>query len=39
MAYYKYQQYVNYLDYKVFDQICEPGTAAPSSGIYRCEGC
>ena len=39
VAWYKYQKYVNYLDYAQFDKVYEPGISAPSSGIYRCEGC
>jgi len=39
MAYYKYEKFILYSDSRVFDTIHSPGTEAPASGIYRCEGC
>lgn len=39
MALYKYSAYITYSNHTAFDQIYEPGTAAPYSGIYRCVGC
>ena len=39
MAFYKYPQFLTQADDTVFDQIYEPGTATPNSGVYRCEGC
>ena len=39
MALYKYQQYLSSSGHTAFDQLHEPGTPTPYSGIYRCEGC
>lgn len=39
MALYKYQQMLQYSDHQAFDVLHEPGSAAPYSGDYRCEGC
>ncbi|MDP9582526.1 UNVERIFIED_ORG: hypothetical protein J2791_001808 [Burkholderia contaminans] len=39
MAYFKHQQFLDYSNHVAFDQIHDPGVAAPHSGIYRCEGC
>jgi hypothetical protein len=39
MATYKYAQYLAQTNHAAFDTISTPGTAAPYSGIYRCEGC
>jgi hypothetical protein len=39
MAYYKNQNYLATSDSAEFDKIHTPGTAAPHSAIYRCEGC
>jgi hypothetical protein len=39
MAVYKYQQYVEQNSDGSFDQIHNPGIAAPFAGIYRCAGC
>ena len=39
LANYKYQQFLTYSDHAAFDAVHTPGTLAPHSGIYRCEGC
>lgn len=39
MALYKYRDFIEPSSDAAFDQVCEPGTAAPWPGIYRCEGC
>ena len=39
MATYKYSQFLARIDHEAFDKTHSPGTAAPFSGIYRCEGC
>lgn len=39
MAYYKYPQFLTQANLAGFDNIHNPGAAAPWSGIYRCEGC
>lgn len=39
MATYKYSTYLAHNDHAAFDTVSSPGTAAPFSGIYRCEGC
>lgn len=39
MALFKYNQFLAYSTHAAFDQIHEPGTSVPYSGIYRCEGC
>ena len=38
-ALYKYSQYLQQNNHAAFDQIYEPATTTPYSGIYRCEGC
>jgi hypothetical protein len=39
MAYYKYSAFLTASNHELFDQLMSPGTTAPHSGIYRCEGC
>jgi hypothetical protein len=39
MALYKYQQFIAQSTHAAFDQLHEPGSSTPYSGIYRCEGC
>jgi hypothetical protein len=39
MATYKYSQFITQQDHPAYDQVHTPGTAAPYSGIYRCEAC
>jgi len=39
MANYKYLSYFHQSEHVAFDQVHTPGTLAPHSGIYRCEGC
>ena len=39
MALYKYSTYLQSNTDQAFDTLNSPGTAAPHSGIYRCEGC
>jgi hypothetical protein len=39
MAQYKNPQYLSASADGKFDQIHQPGTPAPHSGIYRCEAC
>ena len=39
MAYYKYPEVLTQRQDLQFDQAFHPGAFAPSSGIYRCEGC
>lgn len=39
MAQYKYVQYLNTSDNKVYDALYTPGQNCPNSGIYRCEAC
>jgi hypothetical protein len=39
MAYYKFSQFLEQNDDQAFDLIHQPGSSAPYSGIYRCEGC
>lgn len=39
MAYYKNANYLQHHNDAVFDQINHAGSAAPASGIYRCEAC
>lgn len=39
MAMYKNGAYLQQSQDRAFDQVHSPGTAAPHSGIYRCEGC
>jgi len=37
--FYKYDQFLTTSGDKKFDEIYQPGTPTPYSGIYRCEGC
>jgi hypothetical protein len=37
--FYKYGQFLTKSDDAKFDEIYEPGTATPYSGVYQCEGC
>ena len=37
--YYKYAQFLQRSDDARFDQLHEPGTSTPISGIYVCHGC
>ena len=39
MAQYKYSTYFQTSTAAVFDDVHQPGSAAPQSGIYRCNGC
>jgi hypothetical protein len=39
LALYKYPQHIGKSQDAAFDEIREPGAAAPYSGIYRCEEC
>lgn len=39
MALYKQGNYLTHVEDPAFDQIHEPGIAAPYPGIYRCTGC
>jgi hypothetical protein len=39
MAQYKNSQYLSLSSDPKFDLIHSPGSPAPHSGIYRCEGC
>lgn len=39
MSTYKYAQFLTHIEHEAFDTLHSPGTAAPFSGIYRCEGC
>ena len=39
MAFYKYPNILQKSDDGAFDMIHNPGTSAPYSGVYRCEGC
>lgn len=39
MALYKYGNLLTYSDHQAFDVLHEPGSPAPYSGDYRCEGC
>lgn len=39
MAIYKYPKYFQQSDDGAFDRLHLPGTLAPYSGDYRCEGC
>jgi hypothetical protein len=39
VALYKYSHFIQHIDNAAFDQINQPGIAAPWAGIYRCEGC
>jgi hypothetical protein len=37
--YYKYGDWLTHSTSEKFDEIHEPGTPTPYSGVYRCEGC
>lgn len=37
--FYKYPQWLTQSTDVKFDQVHEPGSATPYSGVYRCEGC
>jgi hypothetical protein len=39
MARYKYSHYLSNLADPRFDPAHPPGTAAPHTGIYKCQGC
>ncbi len=39
MPYYKHDHFLHRSDETLFDQVHDPGVAAPCSGIYRCETC
>jgi hypothetical protein len=39
MALYKDSSHVKYSSDAAFDQVHDPGTAAPFAGIYRCTRC
>jgi hypothetical protein len=39
MAHYKYSHYLTNLPDPRFDPAYPPGTAAPHTGIYKCQGC
>ena len=39
MAYFKYQHFLEQRPGMEFDDLHEPGAAAPLSGVYRCEIC
>jgi hypothetical protein len=39
MAHYKYPQFLQQEDDRLYDTLYEPGDNAPVSGVYRCEGC
>jgi hypothetical protein len=39
MAQYKYFEFLKKNENSVFDNLHEPGAAAPYSGIYRCAAC
>lgn len=39
MALYKYFKFLTQDQGNLFDLTYHPGTDAPASGIYRCEGC
>ena len=39
MAFYKYKQFLKRQEGTEFDDLHAPGTPAPMSGIYACEGC
>lgn len=36
---YKYGAYLSQSNSDEFDKLYHPGTAAPRSGVYRCENC
>jgi len=39
MALYKQGSHLTHVEDSAFDQIHQPGIAAPYPGIYRCTGC
>lgn len=39
MAWFKYQSDLRHSQGPAYDQVHEPGSATPNSGIYRCTGC
>jgi hypothetical protein len=39
MALCKDAQYINHSNANSFDQVLDPGSISPVTGIYRCEGC
>ena len=39
MAHYKYSHYLSNLSDPGFDPAYAPGTTAPHTGIYKCQGC
>lgn len=39
MAWYKNREYIKESSSGAFDDIHDPGEAAPYAGIYRCMGC
>jgi hypothetical protein len=39
MASYKYNSYLSLSDSKEFDNVYQPGVAAPFAGIYKCVVC
>ncbi len=39
MALYKEGRYLRKSDHQAFDQLHNPGSTTPGSGIYRCENC
>jgi hypothetical protein len=39
MAFYKYMTHLVPNQHQAFDNLWEPGTSAPSAGVYRCEVC
>ncbi len=39
MAQYKFERFLKFSSDAMFDKALPGGTAAPKSGIYRCDGC
>jgi hypothetical protein len=39
MAYFKHDKYFIRDNHSAFDQVLNPGTLTPFTGIYRCEVC
>jgi hypothetical protein len=39
MAQYKDRNFLRQSTNRAFDALADPGSPAPRSGIYRCEGC
>lgn len=39
MAQYKYTEYLAQSNHSAYDELHEPGSTCPNSGIYRCESC